>query len=123
MSGWIALSFLNEPKLASQHFHNFYKNVGYPISLARGGYWLGLAYEKMGNDKLSKKYFKEASKYLTTFYGQLAYQKITPFEEFELIDDSKYSEEYKKEFNKNPLVKHVLLLKELNKLSIPPLTG
>jgi len=118
MSGWIALSFLNEPKLASQHFHNFYKNVGYPISLARGGYWLGLAYEKMGNDKLSKKYFKEASKYLTTFYGQLAYQKITPFEEFELIDDSKYSEEYKKEFNKNPLVKHVLLLKELNKTSL-----
>ncbi len=118
MSGWIALSFLKDPKLASKHFDNFYKNVGYPISLARGAYWLGLSYEKMGDDKLSKKYFKEASKYLTTFYGQLAYQKISPFEEFELKDDSEYSEEYKKEFNKNPLVKHVLLLKELNKTSM-----
>jgi len=118
MSGWIALSFLKDPKLASKHFDNFYKNVGYPISLARGAYWLGLSHEKMGDDKLSKKYFKEASRYLTTFYGQLAYQKISPFEEFELKDDSEYSEEYKKEFNKNPLVKHVLLLKELNKTSM-----
>ena len=118
MSGWIALSFLKDPKLASKHFDNFYKNVGYPISLARGAYWLGLSHEKMGDDKLSKKYFKEASRYLTTFYGQLAYQKISPFEEFELKDDSEYSKEYKKEFNKNPLVKHVLLLKELNKTSM-----
>jgi len=118
MSGWIALSFLNNPKVAIEHFNNFYKNVGYPISLARGAYWLGVAYEKIGNDNLSRKYFKEGSKYLTTFYGQLSYEKVNPFEEFQLNDDSKYSEEYKKKFNKNPLVRHVLLLKELNKTSL-----
>ena len=118
MSGWIALSFLNNPKVAIEHFNNFYKNVGYPISLARGAYWLGVAYEKIGNDNLSRKYFKEGSKYLTTFYGQLSYEKVNPFEEFQLNDDSKYSEEYKKKFNKNPLVRHVLLLKELNKSSL-----
>ena len=33
MSGWIALSFLNDPVLAKEHFENFYNNVGYPISL------------------------------------------------------------------------------------------
>ena len=118
MSGWIALSFLENPKLALQHFYNFYENVGYPISLGRGAYWLGLAHEKLGEDKLSKKYFKEGSRYLTTFYGQLSYKKINPFKEFELNDDSKYSEEYEKQFNKNPLVKHVILLKELNKTSL-----
>ena len=118
MSGWIALSFLNNPKVAIEHFNNFYKNVGYPISLARGAYWLGVAYEKIGNDNLSRKYFKEGSKYLTTFYGQLSYEKVNPFEEFQINDDSKYSEEYKKKFNKNPLVRHVLLLKELNKSSL-----
>jgi len=118
MSGWIALSFLNNPKLALNHFDTFYKNVGYPISLARGAYWLGITYEKIGNDKSSKKYFEEGSKYLTTFYGQLCYQKISPFVEFELKDHSEYSEEYEKTFNKNPLVKHVLLLKELNKTSL-----
>ena len=41
MSGWIALSFLNNPNIAIRHFKNFYENVGYPISLARGAYWLG----------------------------------------------------------------------------------
>ncbi len=117
MSGWIALSFLNNHKLAIEHFYNFYKNVGYPISLARGAYWLGIAYEKSGNQNLSKKYFKEGSKYLTTFYGQLSYSKVNPFEEFTLKDDTDFSEVFEKEFNKNPLVKHVILLKELNKTS------
>ena len=46
MSGWIALSFLNDPILATKHFQNFYNNVGYPISLSRGAYWLGKSYEK-----------------------------------------------------------------------------
>ena len=36
MSGWIALSFLNDPLLAKDHFENFYNNVGYPISTSRG---------------------------------------------------------------------------------------
>ena len=118
MSGWIALTFLNNPKLSINHFENFYKNVGYPISIARGAYWLGLAYETIGDEKLSKKYFNEGSKFLTTFYGQLSHQKIYPFEKFELKDDSKYNDDYKKNFNKNPLVKHVLLLKELNQTSL-----
>ena len=36
LSGWIALTFLDDPNLAVQHFKNFYNNVGYPISLSRG---------------------------------------------------------------------------------------
>ena len=115
MSGWIALSFLNNPNIAIRHFKNFYENVGYPISLARGAYWLGLTYEKIGNDKLSKDFYKEGSKYHTTFYGQLSFQKVYPFEDFKLNDDTKYSKDYEKKFNKNPLVSHVILLKELNK--------
>ncbi len=115
LSGWIALIFLNNPNLALKHFDNFYKNVGYPISLSRGAYWLGVTYEKLGKNKLSEDLFKEGSKYLTTYYGQLSFQKLNPFEEFELKDDSKYSKEYEKEFNKNILVKHLILLKELDK--------
>ena len=118
MSGWIALTFLNNAQLALKHFNNFYKNVGYPISLARGAYWLGVSHEKLGDENLSKKYFKEGSKYLTTFYGQLSFQKINPFGDFKLKDDSVYSDDYKKDFYKNPLVKHVILLKELNKTSL-----
>ena len=94
LSGWIASTFLNNPNLALKHFNNFYKNVGYPISLSRGAYWLGVTYEKLGKNKLSEDFFKEGSKYLTTYYGQLSFQKLNPFEEFELKDESKYSKEY-----------------------------
>ncbi len=115
ISGWIALSFLNNPNKALGHFKSFYENVGYPISLARGAYWIGTTYEKLGKKKLSEDYFKEGAKYLTTYYGQLSFKKINPFGDFELKDQSKYSKDYEKEFNKNPLVRHVILLKELNK--------
>jgi len=36
MSGWISLSFLNDPLTAKDHFQNFYNNVNYPISTSRG---------------------------------------------------------------------------------------
>ena len=54
MSGWIALSFLDDPLLAKDHFEKFYNNVGYPISVARGAYWLGLAYEKIGCEGMAR---------------------------------------------------------------------
>ncbi len=114
MSGWIALSFLNDPNTALKHFRTFYENVGYPISLARGAYWTGITYEKLGKKKLSEDFFKEGSKYLTTYYGQLSFKKINPTGMFELNDQSKFTKDYEKVFNKNPLVKHVILLKELN---------
>ena len=115
MSGWIALSFLNDPILAIDHFNNFYQNVGYPISLARGAYWLGRSYEKNDNKDLSTKWYEESSKYLTTYYGQLAHLKIKPGQNFELEEQIKVSDKYKKYFYEKELVKIVHLLDELNK--------
>ncbi len=115
MSGWIALSFLNDPILAKEHFKNFYENVGYPISLSRGAYWLARAYEEMNNNDLSNKWYKEASKYPTTYYGQLAHLKIYPDEKFSLNELSKVDEKYQKDFYKKDLVKIVHLLDELDK--------
>ena len=84
MSGWIALSFLNDPFTAKNHFKNFYDNVNYPISTSRGAYWLASAYEKLGYKELSNIWYLEASKYLTTYYGQLPFLKINPNGKFEL---------------------------------------
>ena len=114
LSGWISLSFLNSPEYAITHFENFYNNVNYPISLARGAYWLGRAYKDVGNEKDSKKYFKEGSKYLTTYYGQLSFNEINFGGEFKLKDETGFSKEYEKEFNKNRLIKHIILLNELD---------
>ena len=114
MSGWIALSFLNDPILAKDHFENFYNNVGYPISLSRGAYWLGRSYEKINND-LSNKWYKEATKYLSTYYGQLAYLKLYPNEPFVHPEQSKVDKKFKKNFYEKDLVKIILLLDELDK--------
>lgn len=115
LSGWIALTFLDDPNMALQHFKNFYNNVGYPISLSRGAFWIGKTYEEIKNEKKSNEWYSVASKYLTTYYGQLAFFKLNPNGEFSLPESYKVKEKFKKEFNKNPIIKSVLLLYELDK--------
>tara|TARA_B100000963_G_scaffold357322_1_gene379227 strand:+ start:3433 stop:5691 length:2259 start_codon:yes stop_codon:yes gene_type:complete len=114
LSGWIAITFLNSPEYAINHFQNFYNNVSYPISLARGAYWLGQSYENLGENEFSKKFYSEAAKFPMTYYGQLAFNKINPGGNFELIDQSSFSKDYEKEFKKNKLIRHIILLKELD---------
>ena len=115
ISGWISLTFLNDPNMALQHFKNFYDNVGYPISLARGAYWLGRTYKKIKNDKKANEWYAEASKYLNTYYGQLAFLEINKGEAFSLIEQPTVSEKYEKEFKKNNIIGIIRLLKELDK--------
>ena len=115
MSGWISLSFLNDPLLAEEHFLNFYKNVSYPISLSRGAYWLGKTYEKLGNKEKSDQWYKEGSKFLTTYYGQLSHMKVYPNEMFKLEDLMSIDKKTIEKFNSNELVKIIYLLDELDK--------
>ena len=115
MSGWISLSFLNDPVLAVDHFTKFYNNVGYPISLSRGAYWLGRSYEKLGNIDESKRWYTESSKYLTTYYGQLSHLKISPEKPIFLDDLMDVDKNITEDFYKKGLVKIVYLLDELNK--------
>ncbi len=114
ISGWIALSFLNDPLLAKDHFEKFYNNVGYPISVARGAYWLGRSYKKLNNQELSNEWFKKASEYLTTYYGQLAFMELNPNANFELTKDMSITKEYRNYFFKKEIVKLIYLLDELD---------
>ena len=115
MSGWVALSFLNDPLLAKEHFKKFYNNVGYPISLSRGAYWLGRTYEKLGDNEESFKWYQESSKFLTTYYGQLSHMKIYPGAKIELNELMEVDKKIAENFYKKDLVKIVYLLDELNK--------
>ena len=117
LAGWVALTFLDDPHLSLQHFKNFYNSVGYPISLSRGAYWLGVTYKTINNIQKSEEWFIEGAKYLNTYYGQLSFKEIYPDKTFTLSKQIKVDEEYKKEFNKNPLIKSIKLLNELNKAS------
>ncbi|NRB10885.1 MAG: lytic transglycosylase domain-containing protein [Rickettsiaceae bacterium] len=73
LSGWLALRFLNKPKLAIEHFYNFNRVVATPVSRSRGTYWLARAYGAQKNYEKANELFKAASrKYPYTFHGQLA---------------------------------------------------
>ena len=61
------------------------------------------------------KWFKEATKYLSTYYGQLAFLKINSNERFELREQTKVKDSYRKYFYEKELVKIIHLLDELNK--------
>ena len=114
MSGWIALSFLDDPLLAKDHFENFYNNVGYPISTSRGAYWLAKTYQRLDKEDLAKEWFKKATNFLTTYYGQLSFIELYPNKEFELSKDIEVSKDYRDYFFKKDLVKTVYLLDELD---------
>ena len=114
MSGWIALSFLNDPLLAKDHFENFYNNVGYPISTSRGAYWLAKTYQKLGKKDMANQWFEKAANFLTTYYGQLAFMELNPNQTFELTKDMEISKDYRNDFFKKDLVKIIYLLDELD---------
>ena len=115
MSGWIALSFLNDPIRARDHFRKFYENVGYPISLSRGAYWLARSYVSLGDIITANKYYNEAANFPTTYYGQLAHLKIKKNENFNLSKKIDVDADYKKRFEKKDLYKLVYLLYDLDK--------
>ena len=73
------------------------------------------SYNKIGDKNKSIEWYEEASKYLTTYYGQLAFLKIKPTQKFELTEQMKVNEKYRKYFFQKDLVKIVYLLDELNK--------
>ncbi len=76
VAGWVALTMLHDPARAIAHFQRFENSVDTPISLGRGGYWLGRAYEAAGNKAEAHRWFADAGRYQTSFYGQLAAARI-----------------------------------------------
>tara|TARA_R110000824_G_scaffold399843_1_gene606015 strand:- start:105629 stop:107854 length:2226 start_codon:yes stop_codon:yes gene_type:complete len=71
LSGWIALQFLNKPKLALTHFLKLKNAVSTPISTARADYWSGRASSAAGDKQSAELYYRLAANNMTTFYGQL----------------------------------------------------
>ncbi len=74
-AGWIALRFLKDASKSVQHFKNLAGITDGPISQARAYYWLGRAVEA-GAEGDAKAYFARAADYATTYYGQLAAEKL-----------------------------------------------
>lgn len=76
LTGWLALRFANDPAAAYKRFENLFANVGTPISLARASYWAGRAADALDKHESAERWYKIASKFPTTFYGQLAIVRL-----------------------------------------------
>ena len=75
-AGWIALRNLKKKKNAIKHFENMLQAVSSPLSIARGEYWLGRAYEDMNDNAQATLHYEKAAEKQTTIYGQLAAEKL-----------------------------------------------
>ncbi|MEZ0171588.1 lytic transglycosylase domain-containing protein [Microvirga sp. TS319] len=75
-AGWIALRFLNDPETAAKHFATASQAASTPISLSRAAYWQARAAESAGAAEDAKHFYMRAAGYPTTYYGQLARDKL-----------------------------------------------
>lgn len=75
-AGWLALAKLKNPVQADVHFANLEKIGQSPITRGRALYWRGRAAEARGDRPAANGWYKASSQYDTTFYGQLAAEKI-----------------------------------------------
>ncbi len=74
-AGWIALRFLDDPVRAATHFATLDKLAVTPMSRARAAYWRARAAEaSTGAD--AGAFYEEAAAYPSTYYGQLARDKL-----------------------------------------------
>ena len=76
LAGWIALRFLHDPERAMDHFKAMHGAVVYPVSKARGAYWIGRAAEAMKDSPEAATWYRNAALQSTVFYGQLAAAKL-----------------------------------------------
>ena len=114
MDEWLdSFKFFRWSLLAKDHFEKFYNNVGYPISVARGAYWLGRTYKYLGDKELSTKWFEDAAKYNYLLWKP-AFMELDSKAEFELSKDFEVKKEYRDYFFKKEVVKIIYLLDELN---------
>ncbi|MBS1300986.1 lytic transglycosylase domain-containing protein [Loktanella sp. SALINAS62] len=76
LSGYLALTYLDDAELALQHFNTFADAVSSPISDGRAGYWQGRALESLGRTEEANAAFTRAGVNQTSFYGLLAADRM-----------------------------------------------
>lgn len=72
LAGYVALTHLDAPDLALDHFQRFRAAVSTPISLGRAGYWLGRALDAGGDPEGARAAYALGADHPTSFYGLLA---------------------------------------------------
>lgn len=115
LAGWLALTRLNRPQDALEHFNNLEQGVSTPVSLGRAKYWQGRAAEAAGNLDLARERFLAAAEHATTYYGQLALVALGPdAARLDLPPDPQVTEEEREAFRNREVIEALRLLAEFN---------
>lgn len=75
-AGWMALKYLSRPQAAFEHFVRLHNGTTSEISKSRGAFWAGEAAAELGRLDEARRWYEAAAIYPSTFYGQLAAQRI-----------------------------------------------
>jgi len=75
VSGFIAMKFLGEYKIAAEFFRSVYDDYTFASTKSRGAYWAGRAYEMLEDVSRADDWYSRASEYPLNFYGQQAILK------------------------------------------------
>jgi soluble lytic murein transglycosylase len=116
LAGWIALRFLNNHASAKRHFTTLYAGVEYPVSRARGAYWVGRTEEESENNEQAQYWYRVAAAFPTTFYGQFAANALDPGVGIKIPDQPVVSRGVAGAFKENELVRAVLILSEVGEV-------
>ena len=103
LAGWLSITFLDSPTSAKLHFQKIWDISSRPISKARAAFWIGKSYEDLGIKEESLNWYKKASIFSLTYYGQLAATKLSPTEIFQ----PQLNEIKESDFNINTKLKEV----------------
>lgn len=114
LSGWIALRLLQEPKAALKHFMALQDAVRFPVSLSRAAYWLGRTYVALGEAEQARRYYEQAAKHGTTFYGQLAAHELDAASPLVLPAQIQPTAEQTRHFQRREVVRAAQILVELD---------
>jgi soluble lytic murein transglycosylase len=110
LAGYLALRRLNRPEDARRHFTRLRDRVSSPISLARGGYWEGVAYEALNQTEQARAAFDFAAGHQTAFYGQLAAERLGIPLDADLIQPAPFPDWRQTRLADSDLVQAALLL-------------
>ncbi len=115
MAGWLALSFLDRPDAALEHFQNLEAGVSMPVSLSRARYWQGRAADAAGDPLLARDRYEAAAQHPTTYYAQLAILALGPdAATLQLPPDPIITEENRAAFHAREDIRALVLLGEMS---------
>jgi len=114
LAGWLALRFLAEPDTGAKHFLASYEVARFPVSRARGAYWIGRSAEAVNDTQRARQWYADSAQHSATFYGQLSLAKLGHAGPLPLPTDPQPSREKTQAFEQRSVVKATRVLAELD---------